>query len=158
LQYFQNGGGIEATYSARPRESGDPGPQAEMFQRVALDSRFRGNERMECASSRTKHILPPRPQPRQQLRRRPAIGRLTELDLHVAHGLAALEAEHAVDAADIVAATLQDLLQLAVLLEAELRDLTVAAIHRRRAIQPRRVVGGGERIHQRLIPLEVGLE
>src|SRR4029434_6702469 len=51
-------------------------------------------------------------QPLQQLRRRPGIRRLAELDLDVADCRSALEAEHTVDAADVVAAPLQELLQL----------------------------------------------
>jgi hypothetical protein len=37
--------------SARPRKSGDPGPQMRDFEQVALDSRFRGNERMTVCGS-----------------------------------------------------------------------------------------------------------
>jgi hypothetical protein len=47
-------------------------------------------------------------------------GRLAELDLHVANGDAAVEAEDAVDAAHVIAAPLQHLLQLARLLKADL--------------------------------------
>jgi hypothetical protein len=49
--------------SARPRKSGDPGPQMRDFEQVALDSRFlpayaRGNERMTvCGSIRSVSAL-----------------------------------------------------------------------------------------------------
>jgi hypothetical protein len=44
--------------SARPRKSGDPGPQMRDFEQVALDSRFRGNERMSvCGSIRSESAL-----------------------------------------------------------------------------------------------------
>src|SRR5262249_22670363 len=65
----------------------------------------------------TTRNLSPVAQPCEQLRRRPSIGREAELDLRVADGDAALEAEHAVDATDVVAALFQKLLQLAGFLE-----------------------------------------
>src|SRR5262245_15446660 len=52
-------------------------------------------------------------QAREQFGGGPAIGRQAELDLHVADRLTALQAEHAVDASHVVAALLQQLLQLA---------------------------------------------
>ena len=73
------------------------------------------------------------PQPRQQLRRRPAVGRHSGLDLHVADGDAGLQAEYAVDAADVIAARLQELLHLALLLEGDLRTL-LPLVDRRRAV------------------------
>src|SRR5262249_3983654 len=67
--------------------------------------------------------LSPVAQPCEQLRRRPSIGREAELDLRVADGDAALEAEHAVDATDVVAALLQKLLQFAGFLERDFRNV-----------------------------------
>src|SRR3979411_701743 len=64
--------------------------------------------------------LPTRPQPRQQLRGRPAVGGDVELDLQVADGDAGFQAEHSVDPADVVAALLQELLHFALLLEGDL--------------------------------------
>src|SRR5262249_53983812 len=106
----------------------------------------------------TTRNLSPGAQPREQLRGRPAIGRQAELELRVADGDATLEAEHAVDAADVVAALFQKLLQLARFLEGEFRNVRAAPVHGRRAVEARGVVGRHQRIVERLVPLQIGLE
>src|SRR5260370_15326143 len=83
--------------------------------------------------------LPPRAQPGEQLGCRPPVGRQTELDLAVADGNAALEAEHAIDTADVIAALFQKLLQLAGLFEGDFRDVRAASVHGRRAVETRPV-------------------
>src|SRR5260370_34972193 len=82
----------------------------------------------------TLQIAPRPPQAAEQFGGRPGIGRQAELDLHIAHRAAALQAEDAVGTPDVVAAFVQDLLQLAGLLEAELGNVA-AATHDRRAVE-----------------------
>src|SRR5262249_19730573 len=78
---------------------------------------------LRSKSSDDEVYLPSGAQPCEQLCCRPAIGRQAELDLCVADGGATLEAEHAVDAADVVAALFQKLLQLARFLEGDFRNV-----------------------------------
>src|SRR5262245_65508134 len=113
---------------------------------------------LRSKSSDDEVYLPSGAQPCEQLRCRPSIGRQTELDLRVADGDAALEAEHAVDAADVVAALFQKLLQFAGFLEADFRNVRAAAVHGRSAVEARGIVGGRQGIVERLVPLQIGLE
>src|SRR5215813_11984883 len=113
---------------------------------------------LRSKSSGDEVHLSPVAQPCEQLRRRPSIGREAELDLRVADGDAALEAEHAVDATDVVAALFQKLLQFAGFLERDFRNVRAAPVHGRRAVEARRIVGCRQRIVERLVPLQIGLE
>ena len=62
----------------------------------------------------------------EQLGRRPAVSRLSELELHIPDSDAALEPKHAIDAPDVIAALLKDLLELAGFLEADFGNVTGA--------------------------------
>src|SRR6516165_1034693 len=95
---------------------------------------------LRSKSSDDEVHLSPGSQPREQLRCRPAIGRQAELELRVADGDATLEAEHAVDATDVVAALFQKLLQLARFLESDFWDVRATAVHGRRAVEARGIV------------------
>src|SRR6188472_2135459 len=85
----------------------------------------------------------------QQLRGRPAVSRQTELDLQVPDRDAALEPEHAVDASHVVAASLQNLLQLARLLERDPRNVAATLVHGRRTVEARGIVRGSQRVIER---------
>src|SRR5260370_18318007 len=106
----------------------------------------------------TKEGLPPRAQPGEQLGCRPPVGRQTELDLAVADGNAALEAEHAIDTADVIAALFQKLLQLAGLFEGDFRDVRAPSVHGRPAVETRRVIASRPRILHRLSPFHIPLK
>src|SRR5215207_3857031 len=117
--------------------SGDPDnflPRYQLeFARTRVPQSRRRSERMRTIGScqlslrRASSIASPSaPQPLEQLRCWPGIRRQPEFHLHVAHRTAALQAKHAVDPTDIVAASLQQLLQLARLLEADLRNVRTA--------------------------------
>src|SRR5262245_59630892 len=81
------------------------------------------NQRPACRFAHAGYRVLPPVQAVEQLLRRPGVRRHAELDLHFADGGAALGAEHAVDAADVVAHAGEDLLQLAVLVDGEFRDV-----------------------------------
>src|SRR5205823_4610428 len=85
------------------------------------------------------------PHPCQQFWCRPGIGRQGVFYLHGAHGSAALQSQNAVGAADVVAHTGEHLLQFAVLVDRELRDVGSCALaHGWRAFEAGRVKGGGQ--------------
>src|SRR6516162_10313519 len=113
---------------------------------------------LRSKSSDDEVYLSPGAQPREELRCRPAIGRQAELELRVADGDATLEAEHPVDAADVVTALFQKLLQLARFLEGDFWNVRAAAVHGWRAVEARGVVDRRQRIVERLVPLQIGLE
>src|ERR1700730_4932075 len=84
-----------------------------------------------CGLRRKSEDLPRPAQPGEQFGGRPGIGRQAELDLHLAHRAAALQAEDAVGFSDVVAALLEDLLQLTGFIEAELGNVAAAPHDRR---------------------------
>src|SRR5258708_39190637 len=71
----------------------------------------------------TKEGLPPRAQPGEQLGCRPPLGRQTELDLAVADDNGALAAQHAIAAADVIAAPPPKTLHLPALFDVHLRTV-----------------------------------
>src|SRR5262245_40149379 len=74
-------------------------------------------------------------EPAKQLGRRPAVCRQAKLDLHIPDGDATFETEHSIDASHVVAAPLQDLLQLPRLLKRDSGNVAAALVHGRRAIE-----------------------
>src|SRR5262245_33210339 len=102
---------------------------AATWQLCGIERAFSARCSISSANCRKTRDLSPVAQPCEQLRRRPSIGREAELDLRVADGDAALEAEHAVDATDVVAALLQKLLQFAGFLEGDFRNVRAAPVH-----------------------------
>src|SRR5215469_11063110 len=150
--------GIERAFSARCSiSSGKLGADLldALYPAMTADGSV---QTLRSKSSDDEVHLSPGAQPREQLCCRPAIGRQTELELRVADSDATLEAEHAVDAADVVAALFQKLLQLARFLEGDFWNVRGAAVHGRRAVEARGVVGRRQRIVERLVPLQIGLE
>src|SRR5260370_36636073 len=131
--------------------------RASIFFRKKMDCRVKpGNDGGWISAKRplvcqmTTRNLSTGAQTREQLRCRPAIGRQAELDLRVADGDATLEAEHAVNAADVVAALFQKLLRLARFLDADFRNVRAAPVHGRPAVEAPGDVAGRQGIVSRL--------